>query len=112
MLELIVLVNLVFSICGFVFIVRMWKEVKARRDYYGEHFGIKRGADRVTGKKQPVEPVQGFSAEQLTALSEYMNNKQPDLVNQQPVSEVPGTVSDGDLQKIVNMVMAAQREGA
>lgn len=112
MLELIVLVNLVFSICGFVFIVRMWKEVKARRDYYGEHFGIKRGADKVTGQQQPVEPVQGFSAEQLTALSNYMNNKQPQLVNPEPVPDMSGVINDGDLQKIVNMVMAAQREGA
>lgn len=51
-MALILLVNLAFSIVGFFTIFRMWREVKSRRDYYGEHFEIPRGIDRTKKRKK------------------------------------------------------------
>lgn len=111
-MELIVLINLAFSVVGFFFIVRMWKEVKERRDYYGEHFAIPTGNgafDREEYHQQmPVmqsqqQPEQ-MSMEQLTAAVVAAMNQQ----NQQQ-----GAVSsDGDLQRLIANAAAMNGGGA
>lgn len=109
-MELILLTNLAFSVVGFVFILRMWKEVKERRDYYGEHFGIPRGEDMTndnyvmpTVAPAPVA-ANGVNVEQVTA--EVMKA----MGNQKAVDQTAlGGMSDGDLQRIIQMV--AQQQG-
>lgn len=107
MLEFILMINLAFSIVGFFFIVRMWKEVKTRRDYYGENFGIPRGKDRT---EPPVPPnyfqqqPQGYDqiAQAVAAAMQAQKAQEQGQV-------VPS--GDGDLQKIIAAV-AAQNGGA
>lgn len=119
-MELILLTNLAFSVVGFVFIFRMWREVKERRDYYGENFGIPRGEgwqdeQPVVQYQQPqVQQVQSepvkldeqMSMEQLTAMV-VKAMEQQQLQQQQ---QVQPAVADGDLQRIIAAV-AAQSGG-
>lgn len=111
-MEIILLTNLAFSVVGFVFIFRMWREVKERRDYYGEHFAIPKGEDMSNGEPLQV-PVQApaasvqvsgvpqMSMEQLTALVVNELAKQNvGEVQQQQVKQQP-TMSEGDLQKLI-----------
>ena len=56
-MELILMVNLAFSIVGFYFIFRMWNEVKARRDEYGENFNIPRGKRATARSKRDRRPA-------------------------------------------------------
>lgn len=96
------MVNLTFSIVGFFFIFRMWREVKTRRDMYGENFNIPRG------KEQPaVQP--SVDMQQLAAMV-AQNVREPEPVQAKP--EPLPVPDDGDLQRIVAAVMAAQKEGA
>lgn len=104
-MELIVSVNLAFSIVGFFFIVRMWREVKTRRDEFGENFNIPRG-------REVAQPVQyesyrspGVSMEQVAAMVAAM---QP---QQKAAPEQTTSISEGDLQKLIQGVMVAQNGG-
>lgn len=100
-MELILMVNLAFSIVGFFFIVRMWREVKTRRDEYGENFNIPRG------KQAPSYNPQGVDMQQLAAMV-AANVREPEP-KQEPQMVVP---DDGDLQRIVAAVMQQQKGGA
>lgn len=97
MLEIILLVNLAFSICGFFFIVRMWKEVKARRDFYGENFGLPMGKAK---EQEPLPPVRyrepGLSDEQIARVVAAMREKEPE-----PEPEPEYSISEGDLQRVM-----------
>lgn len=64
-MELILMVNLAFSIVGFFFIFRMWREVKERRDEYGENFNIPRASRRrkPKQKKRRAEDYEDFYEE-------------------------------------------------
>ena len=110
MLEAILLVNLAFSVVGFFFILRMWKEVKTRRDFYGENFGIPRGNDMTQPPiyMQPAQvqqpQQQQISTEQINAVLAAMQQQQ------QPVQAVEQS-QDGDLQKLVAAAIAAQNGG-
>ena len=101
-MELILMVNLAFSIVGFFFIFRMWREVKTRRDMYGENFNIPRGREREPQQAQAVD------MQQLAALV-AQNVREPEP---QPVQEADYSPTDGDLQRIVAEVMRQQKEGA
>ena len=119
MLEGILLVNLAFSVVGFFFILRMWKEVKTRRDYYGEHFGIPFGQDRTQPQQvqhvpqfqqlytaQPVQQVQQpqMSMEQLQALVNQA------MAQQQP--QMQANPDEGDLNRIIAAAAQASGGGA
>ena len=111
-MEIILLTNLAFSVVGFVFIFRMWREVKERRDYYGEHFAIPKGEDMSNGESLQVQAqapaasvqvpgVPQMSMDQLTALVVNELAKQNiGEVQQQQVQQQP-TMSEGDLQKLI-----------
>lgn len=108
-MELIVLINLAFSVVGFFFIVRMWKEVKERRDYYGEHFAIPTGQgvyDQVNLQQQaPMmqqQPEQ-MSMEQLAAAVVA-------AMGQQNQTNQNSAAPDGDLQRLIANA-AAQNGG-
>ena len=105
-MEFILLINLAFSVVGFFFIIRMWREVKSRRDEYGERFTIPRGDDY----SAPAQPVnQTVDMQQLAALV-AQNVREPEpKPNPEPAVIVP---DDGDLNRIVAAVMAAQKGGA
>ncbi len=109
MLETILLINLTFSIVGFFFILRMWREVKSRRDFYGENFGIPKGKDRSKPQAQPVyEPVQQQQQQvdmaQLATLLQQV---------QQPAAQPQQTsFSEGDLQMLLANSINAQNGGA
>lgn len=106
MLELILIVNLAFSICGFVFIVRMWKEVKARRDYYGENFGIPKGMDYTQERQQQAPVSLGIDAAQIAALAAVMAQ------GQQQQKPAANDIAEGDLQKIIEVAASAGKGGA
>ena len=95
-MELIVLVNLAFSVVGFFFIFRMWKEVKSRRDMYGENFAIPKGKER----KQEYTDID------VEKLARMLKEKEPE-----PEPEIQPTLDEGDLQKIA-AILAAQKGGA
>lgn len=107
-MEFILVINLAFSIVGFFFIFRMWREVKARRDYYGENFGLPKGEDRTQQQTLYSAPV--VTPEQQAAMmAAYMQQQaQPQPVEQ---SSAIASISDGDLQKIVEMAVKAQNGG-
>ena len=100
-MELILMVNLAFSIVGFFFIFRMWREVKSRRDMYGENFNIPRGRDREPQQAQSVD------MQQLAALV-AQNVREPEP---QPEPQAEYSPTDGDLQRIVAEVMRQQKGG-
>ena len=100
-MELILMVNLAFSIVGFFFIFRMWREVKSRRDMYGENFNIPRGRDREPQQAQSVD------MQQLAALV-AQNVREPEP---QPETQAEYSPTDGDLQRIVAEVMRQQKGG-
>ena len=108
MLEAILIVNLAFSICGFFFIMRMWKEVKSRRDFYGENFGLPRGREVQAPPEPPVtyrEPAPALSNEQIAAIMAQMQKPEPE-----PEPEPQEmTFTEGDLQKL--MAVIAQQGG-
>lgn len=99
-MELILMVNLAFSIVGFFFIFRMWREVKSRRDMYGENFNIPMGKAQVEQQGATVD------MRQLAAMV-AQNVREPE-----PEPEIPYSPSDGDLQRIVAEVMRQQKGGA
>lgn len=101
-MELILVINLAFSIVGFFFIIRMWREVKSRRDYYGENFAIPKGRD-LTAQQQTANQV---DLQQLAALV-AQNVREPE-----PKPQAVAVPDDGDLNRIVAAVMAAQNGGA
>lgn len=104
MLELFVVVNLAFSMVGFFFIVRMWKEVKTRRDYYGEHFGIPRGAEvEPFYKEPPKQENPAMSMEQLSQLVALQ------LAGEKKKEPEPS--ADGDLSALLAAVAAQQERG-
>ena len=112
-MELILMTNLAFSIVGFFFIFRMWREVKDRRDYYGENFNIPRGrgnrkSDSRRGRRAsadsmavPVpmsDDLEVYEGEEGPVVDEGMNA----LKN----------MDEGDVAKIVQLIAASQKEGA
>lgn len=111
MLEFILIVNLAFSVCGFFFIVRMWREVKSRRDFYGENFGIPRGSDMTQqqvdlgGYMNAAKPVMGdVSMEQLVAAVQAATQEK------KPAPEPQA--QNGDLERLIAAAVAAQNGGA
>lgn len=93
-MALILMVNLAFSIVGFWFILRMWHEVKNRRDEYGENFNIPRGKRRKKARRS--EPVE-VEADYEEFYDEYEEQK-------------PVTVDD--LQKMMLQIAESQKGGA
>lgn len=111
MVELILTVNLAFSICGFFFIMRMWKEVKTRRDYYGENFGLPRGKEKEAPPEPPVTYSQpSMSNEQIAQIMAAMQKAQePEPEPEpEPIKEEM-KFTEGDLQKL--MAAIAQQGG-
>ena len=107
-MELIVSVNLAFSIVGFFFIVRMWREVKTRRDEFGENFNIPRG--REVAAQVPMQyqqPQIAMDHMQVANLLASMQQKQ-----QPPAQEQSPGMSEGDLQRLVQAALQAQNGGA
>lgn len=107
-MELIVSVNLAFSIVGFFFIVRMWREVKTRRDEFGENFNIPRG--REVAAQVPMQyqqPQIAMDHMQVANLLASMQQQQ-----QPPAQEQSQGMSEGDLQRLVQAALQAQNGGA
>ena len=96
-MELILMVNLAFSIVGFFFIFRMWREVKERRDEYGENFNIprarKRKANRKPKRKAPMDYEEYYD--------EYDEEDEP----------TPAMTED-DVRRLMLDIQKAQQEGA
>ena len=111
MLELILIVNLAFSICGFFFIMRMWKEVKTRRDYYGENFGLPRGREKEAPPEPPITYSQTDYDEQriakIVAAMQKAQEPEPEP-EPEPINEEM-KFTEGDLQKL--MAAIAQQGG-
>lgn len=104
-MELILMVNLAFSIVGFFFIFRMWREVKTRRDMYGENFNIPRGKDNTQ-----FAQGQNIDMRQLAAMvAENVREPEPEP---EPEPKPEYSPTDGDLQRIVAEVMRQQKGGA
>lgn len=98
-MELILMVNLAFSIVGFFFIFRMWREVKERRDEYGENFNIPRAKKGKRGRRKPKRQAPASYEEYY---DEYEDEDE----------EPEHGMSRDDVKALMLEIHKAQQEGA
>jgi|GEM_PF-2518215 len=91
------MVNLAFSIVGFFFIFRMWREVKDRRDEYGENFNIPRANGRRSKKPRKSRPVQDYE--------DYYDEYEEEQTEPQKV------YTQDDVKALMLEIQKAQMEG-